>query len=689
MGRRSVVAAVVFGVLVTFVVFNAVATPGGGSPRVVTSAPSRDSSLPPATAIEAKLHDPPPTKSKKTRPPHRGAEQAASTPSKPEPTVVLADGSFRLPYVYPMHQHLPAKDKIEAGISGDQLSAHRNERCLRHAAPILFDPPTTMKAAEEPLRSAALEKEFDFPNPTAHTFYAEGTEELGEGGRPWWVPISAVSPNSVEHPIEPLEAASADGVDRMGEGLDFGEFPDEQYDAEGNLPCTEQVQRRLWRHQHPTSCDNARFLVSRLKEGAHGIGSAVTLVAHDFLSALILGRVLVIDHRTPWYFSSSSCGASRRGWDCLFVPPSPCAVPSSHAMVASKGDAQRSSSRAIRKKSFDIPGLARHDIPTPEQFFGGYEVGTRGRCYTAVKRWLRDPANTYVMGTFEKGADPLLFMMMAQVTRYLMRAPQPWFRAMLDSHFASVRLLSVVGRATTQLTQPAPLSETEAAKGTAKRKAPMVTGAASTTSPFGVKSAMVVYVQERGEIAKYREYYNAFGCHTVDNSLFVRYVTTICNATAATIRNARGSINADHQGLPCGGAAANHGACGCLAYISGNTPVKGYEYVKDELERAGVGVLSTWQHPRLSSSQESQRWGASAAFASWVDLYAGVAATGWVCTVQSNWCRVINFLRLTSGRAQCPFVDVGALMISSGDARAKYCVVKNGWPTKPFGGRIA
>ena len=101
------------------------------------------------------------------------------------------------------------------------------------------------------------------------------------------------------------------------------------------------------------------------------------------------------------------------------------------------------------------------------------------------------------------------------------------------------------------------------------------------------------------------------------------------------------------------------------------------------LNHSATLVASTWRHPSLST-EESSRWGASSPAASWIDLYAGVASSSWVCIVQSNWCRMINFLRLTSSRASCSFVDVGIVMIADESARRSYCVVNPQWPIKPF-----
>jgi len=107
---------------------------------------------------------------------------------------------------------------------------------------------------------------------------------------------------------------------------------------------------------------------------------------------------------------------------------------------------------------------------------------------------------------------------------------------------------------------------------------------------------------------------------------------------------------------------------------------------KDEPSSDGSQEKQTPSALSVSVARESSRWGAAAPMASWLDLYARVAANSWICVVQSNWCRLVNFLRMTGGKGACAssFVDLGMLMLVSPQLREKYCVVGKEWPTKPF-----
>eukprot|EP00760_Papus_ankaliazontas_P039210 PhM_4_TR9514/c0_g1_i1/m.60960 len=397
--------------------------------------------------------------------------------------------------------------------------------------------------------------------------------------------------------------------------------------ASNNIPCTAAAQRALFRHQHPTSCGGAKFLSTRLKEGAHGLGSALSIVVYDFLSAIMTGRVLHLESG-PWYFASGAC--AQLGWQCYFAPPSSCAPPPGSGVhtVNSLREAKSSSSKTIRKKALDIPGLGRNDLPSVATFFGNEKCTEMDE----LEQWLRNPENNYLMGTFAKGSDPYLTWLMAQVMRYLVRMPHPWFSEMLHQNLAQVGY---------------PQEWTK----------PLRHDARDDNGPGS--SEGVVFVQLRGEIAKYREYYNVFGCHDVHIDAYV---------------------SVSHEVAP-----------NAAMFISGNTPHHRYDYLVRNAK--APAVFSTWNHTSMrvasGGAKETLRWGADSLMASWLDFFAGVAASGWVCIVQSNWCRMINFLRMTAGRAQCPFVDLGVLMVADASARRQYCIVKPEWPKKPFGGFIS
>jgi hypothetical protein len=400
-------------------------------------------------------------------------------------------------------------------------------------------------------------------------------------------------------------------------------------DFDGAMPCTAAAQEVL--HAYQTTCtagggERRGFLESRLKEGMHGVGSAVTLLAHDMLAAIMVGRIFTVP-RTRWFFAPAFCPSP--SWECLYGPATPCVAEgggSAH-VVSSVHEARKSKSPTIRKKSYDVSGMTRNDGPSIEDFFGKKHA----RCGPLVHKWAAASGQSvYIMGTIARGADPVHGYMLAQATRYLMRAPQPWFAAMIRHH------AGVVFRTPGEL-------------------------------------ARAVYVQDRGEIAKYREYYAAFGCHTFHTRVFEEIP----------------------RQLPSPGRGG--GPVHPVIYVSGNTP----RALFDRLSAAYASpwsVRSVWSHPALATagnSAETKRWGASRPFSSWVDLYVGVGSGAWVCAVSSNWCRVINFLRLTApGSAlpprrrpsECPFVDLGLLMLANATARAAYCRTDPEWPSKPFSG---
>jgi hypothetical protein len=532
-----------------------------------------------------------------------------------------------MPYKYPMHRNLPRpRNKIVVAMHNEHLSLEKqSQSCWGRGSaglPIFQPAPLFLRPIVDRSIAAKLKQEFDFENAdgsnSGETFFEDGAQDrLNADGshHPWWV----------------AESNSDD---------------DDATQKSGDLPCTAEVQARLFELQNPfldkktNACThhNLRFLVSKLKEGAHGVGSALTLVAHDLLSSIIVGRVLQLQTSSKWYFSSPHCSdAKHGGWDCFFLPVSPCKPSGSVEVVSNRRQALRSTSPVIVKKSFDIDGLSRNDLPSDELFFGPIR---NSKCYPKYKQWIEDPANIYIQGTFERAADPRLFYMLAQAMRFLMRAPQPWFRQMLQHHLPMVGISASV--------------------------MPTISKLATATD-----AKAVIYVQERGEIAKFREYYNVFGCHNINQSVFLDYITRWCSRRRENM----------------GGALTS---ASCSVYISGNTPFKNYQLLAASIEKENIGtILSTWRHPSVvkGGAAETERWGANSPASSWIDMFAGVSSTNWICIVQSNWCRVINLLRLTSGRASCGFIDGGALMIASAADRDKYCVV-GPYPTKAFSNRI-
>lgn len=560
---------------------------------------------------------------------------ALQSPERPP----FETGNPLLPYVYPMHASLPpnrhgmvwntlrkffADNNVDQQLGEKGVSSPTDNQCIAHQGrfpSFVYQLGTTTTSEES---ATSLEKEFGFtfrkgdassspPPALFNSEFSDSDPAQFEGGKVPWIPGS------------------------------------EDVEDSTNLPCTSFIQRRLWTLNHNTkeTCSHQRFLVSTLKEGAHGVGSAITLIAHDLLSAVVLGRVLLIvpegGTRSKWYFSGDACAASGRpSWSCYFTEPSHCHNDiissgkhfslSSVVKVASKKEAllpQMHKQQFIRKKTFDAKGLGRNDVLTDEEFFGAEFMKSPPACYAKYQEWIRDDSNINIQGTFSKGSDRRLFFMLSQATKYLMRYQQPWFSHMLSLKLAQVGVLQDMQK----------------------------------TPPTPEHLPPTIYVQERGEIAKFREYFNTFGCHNIATSIHIDLIRHRC----------------------IGGKATN---IGCTVFVSGNTPKENYNLITNSLTNessssASISIRSTWAL-LATASKGTERWGASGLSASWVDMYAALTASSWICIVQSNWCRVINFLRLTTGRAGCPFVDAGALMIASVSLRQRYCLIKSEWPTKAF-----
>eukprot|EP00759_Apiculatamorpha_spiralis_P032046 PhF_6_TR33665/c0_g1_i1/m.49274/K00717/FUT8; glycoprotein 6-alpha-L-fucosyltransferase len=504
-------------------------------------------------------------------------------PQRTEATTPTTEGfNFRagLECEYPVHRKLPAPGRLHEGLE-TQFAKSAASCADIHIPPIPPTPPSHPRTRQPPpgIDIEKLQSEFRFRSQLKPEEYFldplyRETLQGGDASSIWWIA------------------------------------------KEGNLPCTAEAQMALFQHQNPSNCDTAKFLSARLKEGAHGLGSALSIVVYDFLSAVMTDRVLVVEQGS-WNFASGACHSA--SWGCYFSPPTSCPTPHNIPPVTihNYDDAKHSKAKVIKKKELDIRGLGRNDVPDIKTFLKG------GTC-PELEPWLKDPQNVYLMGTFARGADPYLTWLMAQVLRFLMRRPQPWFSEMLRQNLNGIGYPGKWG------------------------------------------GGGVAFLQLRGEIAKFREYYNVFGCHDVHIDAYVNVSTQLIQSTQGVL------------------------------FISGNTPRNKYTHLLSEaastLSSGHRGVFSTWNHSAMNTPKggggETARWGADLLMASWLDLVAGMASTAWVCIIQSNWCRMINFMRLTAGRADCPFVDLGLMMLSDVKLRKQYCVTKSEWPTKPFSGCI-
>ena len=509
------------------------------------------------------------------------SEKPESVDVKSEPTKTVEQprhqnkpnqqSEIKLPYTYPVHLKLISKDKLKLGIEQQVQSQVRT--CAIHST--------------EPLQPTPSEYERETPSSVSHTkllndFY------IGDD-------------NNRVHSAKGLFLRKTNKKADINNVDDIYWIPEDSDSSGINLPCTREAQLGLFKKQNPNNCEKTTFLSTRLKADAHGLGSALSLIVHDLISSIKLDRVLVV-RSSKWFFAPTECGSN--GWTCYFKTPSYCPEPSEKGDVYS---GKTRNSRVVRKKDTDQKGLSRSDLPNLSTILDD-------KCVDLVTEWSKQPENTYLMGTFEKGSSPLLTWWMAQSIRYLVRAPQPWFSDIIKSNLAS---------------QGFPWNDG------------------------------LVFQQLRGEVAKFREYFNTFGCHDVHMEAYKKWTNKI-------YKNQR-----DGNGRPTS------------IYISGNTPHDSFMSLVS-MQRDDHKIYSTWNHSAAAVSVESKRWGANTLVVSWVDFWAGVASSGWVCIIQSNWCRMINFLRLTAGRANCPFIDLGVTMLSDTEERDKYCIVKDEWPKKAF-----
>lgn len=129
-------------------------------------------------------------------------------------------------------------------------------------------------------------------------------------------------------------------------------------------PTTPQTQRAILRHQFPTDCSRARFLVFEMWD--HGLGSGLLGATTALALAIASSRVLVIAEPAGGWHLARGCATP--GFGCFFQPEAGCR-PSARQLNASvladgsAGYAPRSDARTLVLRS-DRPylGPARRNL---------------------------------------------------------------------------------------------------------------------------------------------------------------------------------------------------------------------------------------------------------------------------------------------------------------------------------------
>ena len=177
------------------------------------------------------------------------------------------------------------------------------------------------------------------------------------------------------------------------------------------LPATESAQDRIFRHQHPASCKDARFLVWKMWNT--GLGADLHTLGQALGYAMAANRVLLLDTRETWWYGMDRETASL---ECFFVPLSNCTL-------ADAGDSEVLFPRYRHDKN------AKKTLPLLKR-----RVTADGpRTVTNPLRAVGDIGNRWSSVPFPEWAGLGYQWWMAQTTRYILRREQPWMRRAVAS----------------------------------------------------------------------------------------------------------------------------------------------------------------------------------------------------------------------------------------------------------------
>eukprot|EP01065_Artemidia_motanka_P052519 TRINITY_DN9508_c0_g1_i2.p1 TRINITY_DN9508_c0_g1~~TRINITY_DN9508_c0_g1_i2.p1 ORF type:complete len:483 (+),score=162.92 TRINITY_DN9508_c0_g1_i2:276-1724(+) len=179
----------------------------------------------------------------------------------------------------------------------------------------------------------------------------------------------------------------------------------------GSWPQTAETQRLLWRHQHPTDCRKARFLVWRLWNA--GLGADLHTYAQALMFAVKTGRVLVVDTEAVWWYAADRDPSSI---ECFFLPPSNCTLDDA-ADVVTLLPRHLGIQWSPRYRKM-LPASKRRPIRKD----GPRSVGN------PIDRLVGDVSNAFDSSPYPEWVELGYQWRVGQAVRYLLRHPQPWFR---------------------------------------------------------------------------------------------------------------------------------------------------------------------------------------------------------------------------------------------------------------------
>ena len=96
-----------------------------------------------------------------------------------------------------------------------------------------------------------------------------------------------------------------------------------------NWTETAAVQALLQRHQNPTDCASAKFIVCHPRRSG-GLAAQLVQLKNTLTAGLMSGRVVVLDDANGWELVDET-DCDTRTFDCLFEPLTHCKLPQNHA----------------------------------------------------------------------------------------------------------------------------------------------------------------------------------------------------------------------------------------------------------------------------------------------------------------------------------------------------------------------
>eukprot|EP00897_Mesotaenium_endlicherianum_P002158 jgi/Mesen1/1970/ME000147S01060 len=397
---------------------------------------------------------------------------------------------------------------------------------------------------------------------------------------------------------------------------------------EDNLAMTRQAQADIWAHQFPVDCnkEGLKFVVATWGGAmGHGIGSGLHMASYSFSSAIHHGRIFVLYPGSFERANHDGCQGEYRGnAKCYFAPVTP-------AACVERAMALWKSQENPKYDIHNVESVLASDLPTV--VFGAWQIGIRMEARAADKwgtPWRERPVSFEVLGNVPGRHSDIHLKVnwwLSQAVRFMLR-----WQTTYMCHITNELRHSAYGLQVALQVEAAKASLQRASKemgtgGNAQsalsmaKDASLLDGFADSDEPYIPRPIISLHVRQGDKAGEMRLF--SLAAHMWQVHRLRKFSPGLRHIWLSTeMQEVVDDANKYRQFSFLYSKNARQ---------NGATSIFNYE------RSVGYEELVGGSFANLLISAES-------------DYYVG--------TLGSNWCRLINELRLTNGRFKCGYISL-------------------------------